>query len=159
MKEGEKEKIVLPLNCYIAETIDDEYSVLLDKVSKDAILLSLENVRKGHLFRCWIPKRFIRRIFKEEVEGEECWLMEIELDCKYIEKAKSEKRLCSCSILKKVADDGNKYLAPALDEISLEPIEVEDETNQIKVYWIEKKPTELEELEKLLKEFGIERKP
>jgi hypothetical protein len=176
-----KEKIILPLNCYVGydeynpkkdETYTDSFYLLLKKVTERAILLAEEDFWEDRVrFKCWLPKRFIQKVFKKEVEDRECWLMELEFRkyCKYrewlVKQGESIKGLCTCGTLSVAAYEVEKgILSPAFKEKPFEEVkkpepEIEDWDYPIplKLNWEEKrkKPKEVEELEKLLREFGI----
>jgi hypothetical protein len=178
-----EEKIILPLNCYVGydeydpkkdETYTDSFYLLLKKVSERAILLTQEDFWDGRVrIKCWLPKRFIRKVFKKEVEDGECWLIGVEFReyCEYREwlakKGKSIKELCTCGVLGMMAYEVEKgVLSPAFKEKPFEEIEEKEPEVEIedwdypvplKLDWEgkRKKPKEVEELEKFLKEFGI----
>jgi hypothetical protein len=169
--------VILPLNCSISyeeynpkkdESYTDSFYIRLEKVSERAILIVRGDFLEGRdIYRCWLPKRFIRQVFKRKIEKGEGWFIEVDFSgyCQYREqlagKGKSIKGLCGCAYLDQDGYmSGKGIIYPLYDEKPFEEINQVEEDEEdwdlpIPKTIPKEKPKAIKELEKLLTEFGI----
>jgi len=142
-----------------------EYIGILE-VGKDVVVLEVKDAETGKVkWKRWIPKRFIKRIEKQNGS----WILIIDYEgyCEWYSNLKTVRRIkggypFSCYELKLYTEEvkkkrisGKEYGKLEEEEESLEDWWSILETDEYKEMR-KKEPKELKELKKLLREFGIE---